>query len=124
MAQISASKYLPIRVMSAERSFIKTNRVSTTQAYFRRAEALRALLQSSNGSGGGGGGGGGRKPGKFSDVVADYCHCHKLKQNLESFCLAIILAVNHSEPPPPPPPSPSLPLFFTVFSILNIHILC
>ena len=34
-------------------------------------------------------------PGSFRDVVSDYCWCHKIKQNSDALCEAVILGVNH-----------------------------
>ena len=37
-------------------------------------------------------------PGKdFSSVVEDYCHCHRIKPNVDVLCEAVVMAVDHSE---------------------------
>lgn len=55
------------------------------KGFYRRAEALRALLP------------GARDLGTYVDVVRDYIKCHTLQQNVEAFSQAVQVAVEHSK---------------------------
>ena len=54
------------------------------KGYFQRAETLKLMLQSSA-----------TENGTYMDVVKDYIACHSLQNNLEAFCKAVVLAVEH-----------------------------
>ncbi len=56
------------------------------KGYFRRAEALRNLLESSSSS-----------QGTHTDLVKDYLKCHSLQSNVEAFCKAVVVAVEQSK---------------------------
>lgn len=55
------------------------------KGYYRRAEAVKALMQTTSEYGG------------SVEVVKDYLKCHDLQTCLEAFCQAVVLAVKHGE---------------------------
>ena len=59
------------------------------QGYFRRAEALKAMLDSSQKPK--------RAPGTYADIVKDYLESHTLLANVETFCLAVILTIDKGQ---------------------------
>ena len=59
------------------------------QGYFRRAEALKAMLSAPKQYQ--------SLPGSFQEVVKDYVKTHTLEPNVEALCQAIILAISHGK---------------------------
>jgi len=57
------------------------------KGYFRRAEALRMMLETSPNATGG----------NHMDLVKDYMKCHSLQSNVDAFCKAVVIAVEHSK---------------------------
>lgn len=56
------------------------------KGYFRRAEALRNMLESSS-----------TDQGTHKDLIKDYLKCHSLQNSVDTFCKALEVAVEQSK---------------------------
>ncbi len=59
------------------------------QGYFRRAEALKAMLESPNKST--------PPPGTYKNVVKDYLQSHAYQSNVDTFLNAVHVAIDEGE---------------------------